>query len=87
MRTIKLTAKRQATFPKSLCAEMHVQPGDALVVTRRKMRGTWVWVLARAKEPSLSWVGCLRKYAKGESHDMETIRKRIVEGMAHGDLD
>ena len=87
MATIKLTAKRQATFPKDLCEEMRLQPGDALVVERKKVNGAWVWVLARAREPVMSWIGCLSHYGKRKHYDMETIRERIVEGMARGDLD
>jgi len=48
MSTIRLTAKRQATFPKALCEELNVQPGDSLVVQRSSIEGEDVWVLRPA---------------------------------------
>ncbi|MFP4257559.1 MAG: AbrB/MazE/SpoVT family DNA-binding domain-containing protein [Desulfovermiculus sp.] len=35
--TIKLTSKRQATFPVQLCREIGIQPGDELVLERKEL--------------------------------------------------
>lgn len=54
--SLTLTAKRQATLPKLLCDELHVQPGDRIVLVRRVVNGEVLWAL-RPKAPDLSWIG------------------------------
>ena len=80
MSTIKITAKRQATFPLELCRDLGIQPGDSLRVEKRLIRGERVWTL-QPNGPSDSWFGSLRKYAKGKSHDLEKIRHRVGKRM------
>ena len=87
MTTLKLTAKRQATLPKELCEEMHLEPGNAIEVESREIDGRRAWVLFSPKPPSLSWVGSLARFGKGKHLSMDAIRQRIGEAMAHGDLD
>jgi len=77
MSTIRLTAKRQATFPKALCEELNVQPGDSLVVQRSSIEGEDVWVLRPADRSVPDWIGALRRYAAGKRHDMPSIRRSI----------
>ena len=81
MSTIKITAKRQATFPVAVCRELGVSPGDELSVEKRLVDGKNVWVLAPPAR-SLSWIGAAKKYAIGKSHDMADIRKSIGRGLA-----
>ena len=81
MSTIKITAKRQATFPASMCRELGVHPGDSLRVEKRRLEGRPVWVLL-PDVPSMSWFGAAKKYAEGKSHDMADIRKSIGKGLA-----
>ena len=82
MMTLKITAKRQATLPKALCEEMQVQAGDRLGVERCTVDGVDAWVLRPlpvTERPS--WIGALRQYAKGKSHDMDAIRRSAQQAM------
>ena len=78
-RTIKLTSKRQATFPVDLCAELGLRAGDELTVERREVHGESAWLLRPARADT-SWVGSLKLYAKGKSHRMSAIRTSIAKG-------
>ena len=86
MTTIKLTAKRQATLPKSLCDEMDLRPGDTLLVARKTIDGEVVWCLRPAREHPGKWFGALRKYAKGKRHDLTSIRKSTEKARKDGRL-
>jgi bifunctional DNA-binding transcriptional regulator/antitoxin component of YhaV-PrlF toxin-antitoxin module len=83
MRTITITAKRQATFPASVCEELGLAPGMKIALERRVIAGQPVWVL-RGRGPDWSWVGSLRRYAKGKSHRLTDIRRSIERGWASG---
>lgn len=76
MSTIKLTSKRQATLPKELCDELHVGPGDELIVERRTIDGETAWVL-RPRTVDWSWVGSV-PVAANASHDVDDIRASIA---------
>lgn len=78
MPTITLTAKRQATLPKEVCEELHVEPGDRLIVERQVIDGESVWVL-RPGKVDWSWMGSV-PVPKGASHDMNDIRESIARG-------
>jgi bifunctional DNA-binding transcriptional regulator/antitoxin component of YhaV-PrlF toxin-antitoxin module len=84
-----MTAKRQATFPKQLCEEMRLRPGDTVQAEPAVLDGRRVWVLSAPPEtPGMDWVGSLRRYADGGPHSMTRVRERMMEAMAHGaDLD
>jgi bifunctional DNA-binding transcriptional regulator/antitoxin component of YhaV-PrlF toxin-antitoxin module len=63
MATIKLTAKRQATFPAEVCKELGVTSGDSLEILPLRYKNETVWVL---KPPTrATWIGSLGKYARG----------------------
>jgi len=78
MAAIRLTSKRQATFPRAVCEEMHLKPGDSLVIETRIVDGERVWVLRPERPPDTSWFGSLRRYARGKTHGMDAIRKSIA---------
>lgn len=79
---MKMTAKRQVTFPRQLCEEMRLQPGDAIQIEQTEIDGRAVWVLSPPPPPlKLTWVGSLHRYAKGVDFDMTTVRKKIMEEM------
>ena len=63
MASIKLTAKRQATFPVEVCRQLGVQAGDTLELEAIRHRSETVWVLKAAGGRSPSWLGRLKKYA------------------------
>jgi bifunctional DNA-binding transcriptional regulator/antitoxin component of YhaV-PrlF toxin-antitoxin module len=84
---IKMTTKRQATFPRKLCEEMRLEPGHAIQVEQATLDGQRVWVLSTVAEPpEMAWVGALRRYAGKGARSLSMARMRIVEAMADGDL-
>lgn len=76
MKMIKLTSKRQATFPASLLKEIGLRPGDKLALERSERKGEVVWIL-RLPAPETSWIGSLRRYARGKSHRLKDIRAAV----------
>jgi bifunctional DNA-binding transcriptional regulator/antitoxin component of YhaV-PrlF toxin-antitoxin module len=84
VKSIRVTAKRQATLPVELCEELGIQPGDELELERRRLRGETVWIL-RTRGRDWSWLGAARRYAEGKTHRWEDIEKAIGKAMAGGD--
>jgi bifunctional DNA-binding transcriptional regulator/antitoxin component of YhaV-PrlF toxin-antitoxin module len=78
--TITLTAKRQATLPREVCDEMHLEPGDRLVIEPRVIDGQSVWIL-RPGKVDWSWIGSLQGVRKAASHDMDDVRESIARGL------
>jgi len=75
MITLKITAGRRITLPKTLCEEMQVEAGNRIGAERRTVDGMDAWVLRplpATKRPG--WIGLLRRYARAKSHDMDAIR-------------
>ncbi|HUT32217.1 MAG TPA: AbrB/MazE/SpoVT family DNA-binding domain-containing protein [Planctomycetota bacterium] len=86
MASIRMTAKRQATFPRAVCEEMRLSPGDKVALDRRVVDGELVWVL-RPEKPSVpKWFGSLRRYARGKCHSMDAIRKSIEKAKKRGTI-
>lgn len=77
---LKLTSKRQATFPARVCEEMGLQPGDHLIL--EKVTGTDGWLLRKdeSTEDPAPWFGSLRSYARGKATSMTAIRASIAKG-------
>ena len=63
MSVIKLTSKRQGTFPVEVCRQLGVGPGDSLVIEAMGKGDDRVWVLKPAKENRPAWLGSLKRYA------------------------
>ncbi len=82
--TVRLTSKRQATFPARLCRELGVGPGDDLLLERTEIGDTVTWTLKPKKNIHSEWFAGLHKYAAGKNDDMESIRASIGKsiGMA-----
>jgi bifunctional DNA-binding transcriptional regulator/antitoxin component of YhaV-PrlF toxin-antitoxin module len=81
MTTIKITSKRQATFPADLCGDLGIGPGDQVMVEALELDGEKVWTIKPVKTKSKElWFGSLSKYAKGKSHDMDDIKASIAKG-------
>ena len=84
MSRIRLTSKRQATFPARLCDELGVSSGDEIELKREERKGKAVWILeARPSEPP-AWVGSLRRYAQNAAgdHSMDSMRRSIARARA-----
>ena len=62
MASIKLTSKRQATFPAEVCRQLGFCPGDSLELTAIRHDSEMVWILKPAKQLRPSWLGRLRQY-------------------------
>jgi len=84
VQTIKLTSKRQATFPVQFCRELGVEPGDDLILERKKIGKTFVWIIKPKKNIDCSWFAALNKYAKDKDHNMKAIRTSV--GISLGDI-
>lgn len=80
MLKIKLSSKRQATFPKQVCESLGIEPGDDLLLDRRVEADREVWLLTPARAHLRPWLGSLGAFAKGNSHDMGSIRDSISRG-------
>jgi len=79
--TLRLTTKRQATFPKETCEALGLKPGDVIELDSRDEGGTKVWFLRPRPSLERGWVGCLGPRAKEvKDHSMEAIRKSISAG-------
>jgi len=81
MRPIRITSKRQATLPLEVCDELGVGPGDDLVLEKRTVEDETVRII-RAGRPDWSWVGSLRRFGAGKSHDWSEIRDSIARARA-----
>jgi bifunctional DNA-binding transcriptional regulator/antitoxin component of YhaV-PrlF toxin-antitoxin module len=68
MTTIKITAKRQATFPSKVGDALGVKPGDRIALEEQMRKGERVLVLKPVRSPKSSWLFSLAKYAKNASH-------------------
>lgn len=55
MSGIKLTSKRQATFPNDLCEDLGVGPGSQLKVEKKILDGEIVWVLQPLFSSNREW--------------------------------
>jgi bifunctional DNA-binding transcriptional regulator/antitoxin component of YhaV-PrlF toxin-antitoxin module len=81
MPTLKVTSKRQATFPKETCDALHLRPGDVIDLERRVEDGETLWILRPKTTRPRKWVGRLAGRAKHVTdHSIEAIRKSIAEG-------
>ena len=84
MPTIRLTSKRQATFPREACEELGLKPGDTLRVVRQEVDGEARWMLVPVTPARPAWFGLFRNYARGRAHGMKQIRKSIEEARRGG---
>ena len=81
--TVRLTSKRQATFPAQLCRELGVEAGDDLILERKKIDGDVAWILKPKKRIESKWFGTFQKDAGRKKHDMVSIRASV--GKSIGD--
>lgn len=80
MPQIKLTSKRQVTFPKEACDALRVNPGDIIEMESRIVDGEKVYIL-RPKSHERPWLGCLAgKIKPVTDYSMDAIRESIARG-------
>jgi bifunctional DNA-binding transcriptional regulator/antitoxin component of YhaV-PrlF toxin-antitoxin module len=82
MSLIKLTSKRQGTFPVEVCRQLGVGPGDSLRIESIGEGDDRVWVLKPAKEVRPAWLGRLKRYAAKASEPWERERHGEATGRA-----
>jgi bifunctional DNA-binding transcriptional regulator/antitoxin component of YhaV-PrlF toxin-antitoxin module len=76
---IRMTAKRQVTFPAAVCEALSVYAGDTLVLERAELRGKPVWVIEPQTASSHPWMGSLKRYAERKAtHEMSEIRAAVA---------
>lgn len=78
MLKIRVSSKRQATFPKHVCDALGIQPGDELVLDRREDADGEAWLLRPSKTNERPWFGALSDFARGKSHEMDEIRSSVA---------
>lgn len=80
MPKIKLTSKRQATFPKEACEALRVGPGDFIEMEPGIIDGQKVFIL-KPKKVERPWLGYLDGKIKAvDDHSMEAVRASIAAG-------
>jgi bifunctional DNA-binding transcriptional regulator/antitoxin component of YhaV-PrlF toxin-antitoxin module len=78
---VRLTSKRQATFPVETCEALGLKPGDILELEPRIEHGERLWLLRARPGRSRGWVGSLGPcIASVRSHSMAAIRRSIAAG-------
>ena len=81
MPSLRLTAKRQATFPLATCESLGLKPGDTLELELRDDAAGRVWVLRPRPARARKWIGSVGGFAgKSADHSMEAVRASIVRG-------
>lgn len=80
MYKVKLSLKRQATFPKQVCDALGLSSGGEILLERRIEGNEEIWLLRPAKANNRDWLGCLSAYGHGKSFDMDDIRKSVIRG-------
>ncbi len=81
MPTVKMTSKRQVTFPAEMCEELGIKAGDELRLEKHMVNGEAIWALL-PKRLDTSWFGSLRSYAEGKDHDLKSIKASIGKAVA-----
>ena len=80
MPALKLSTKRQATFPVEACEALRIGPGDVIEMESRVLDGEEVWLLRPRKQPARPWLGSLGSKTAAAEHSMERVRESIVAG-------
>ena len=77
MQALKMTSKRQVTFPVKVCEELKIRIGESILIDKREIDGSPAWVLMPTKQEDKVWFGAFKEYAKGKSDELSDIRDSI----------
>jgi bifunctional DNA-binding transcriptional regulator/antitoxin component of YhaV-PrlF toxin-antitoxin module len=80
MLKVKVSSKRQVTFPRRVCESLGIVPGDELILDHQSGSDQEVWTLRPATSSRRPWLGRLSAYAEGKPHDMASIRQSVEAG-------
>jgi bifunctional DNA-binding transcriptional regulator/antitoxin component of YhaV-PrlF toxin-antitoxin module len=77
---IRMTSKRQVTFPAAVCESLAIYPGDTLTLKDARVKGRKVWIFEpQPAEIAYPWLGSLREYAERKgTHAMSEIRAAVA---------
>lgn len=86
-RKVRMTSKRQVTFPAAVCESLSVYPGDTLTLQDARVKGRKVWILEPpSATPTPAWMGSLRTYAEcKKTHAISAIRSAIARKRGAGE--
>ncbi len=80
MKPLKITSKRQVTFPAEVCRDLGVREGQAVYLVKRTIEDQSCWVLQTRRPDKENWFGALQSYAGSKKHDIRSIRASIEKG-------
>ena len=82
---LKLTTKRQATFPAETCDALGLQPGDVIDLEPRLENGERLWLLRPRPARPRPWVGSLQAHIEPvKRHSMRVVRRSIAAARRKG---
>jgi len=81
MQALRMTSKRQVTFPARVCEELGVTAGDTLLLEKTQNKGSKAWVIRPRRRRKETWFKGLQKYAAGKRHSMRSVRQSIAKSM------
>ncbi len=84
MLKVKVSSKRQVTFPRKVCESLGIQAGDEIVLDRHVENDEELWYLKSVKGETRPWLGSLRRYAVNKQSSMDAVRKSIAKGRSAG---
>ena len=79
MQALKMTSKRQVTFPLRVCKELGIKAGQTLFLEDKEIEGQHEWIIRLPKQQKATWYGSLHKYGHNKNHDMNSIRASIAK--------
>ena len=85
MLKVKVSTKRQVTFPRKVCESLGIQSGDEILLDRHVEGDEEVWYLKLGKGKSRPWLGALKGYAGNKDHNMKAVRESIAKGRTFGE--
>ena len=77
---VKVSSKRQVTFPRRVCESLGLETGDEIVLEPRMEAGREVWELRPAKANTRPWLGALKEFGTGKKHGINAVRESIARG-------
>ncbi len=83
MQVLKMTSKRQVTFPVKVCEDLKIKIGESIMIDKREVDGSPAWILMHSKQEDKSWFGAFKKYAQGKSNELSDIRDSIGRKRAY----
>lgn len=78
MLKVRVSSKRQVTFPKRVCDALGIRKGDEILLDRHVENGQEVWYLKSDRKETRPWLGSLQAFARNKDNSMDAVRKSIA---------